>query len=126
MFRIDKDDMSIYATRGDIVFFEVTAEDDGVPYQFKPGDVVRIKVFGKKDAENVVLRKDFPVVEAAGNVEIFLSKEDMKIGDVISKNKDYWYEVVLNDDTMPQTIIGNDDDGAKIFRLFPEGGDLRE
>jgi hypothetical protein len=48
----------------------------------------------------------------------------MKIGDVISKHKDYWYEVVLNDDTLPQTIIGYDEDGAKLFRLFPEGDDI--
>ena len=27
------------------------------------------------------------------------------------------------DDTQPQTIIGYDEDGAKVFRLFPEGAD---
>ncbi len=123
MFTLN-DDLSIYATRGDIVFFSVCANEDGEPYSFKAGDVVRIKVFGKKDAENVVLQKDFPVTEDTTEVEIFLEKEDTKIGDVISKHKDYWYEIVLNDDTNPQTIIGYDDDGAKIFRLFPEGDDI--
>lgn len=117
------DDNSIYATRGDIVFFSVSAEDDGEPHMFKAGDVVRIKVYGKKDAENVVLQKDFPVVEDTEKVEIFLSKEDTKIGEVISKPKDYWYEIELNPGNDPQTIIGYDEDGAKVFRLFPEGGD---
>lgn len=122
MFTIN-DDNSIYVTRGDILFFTVTAEDDGESYKFQPGDVVRIKVYGKKDAEAVALQKDFPVFEESEEVEIFLSEEDTKIGEVISKPKDYWYEVELNPDTKPQTIIGYDNDGAKVFKLFPEGGD---
>lgn len=120
------DDLSIYVTRGDIVFFNVGAEDDGQAYTFKAGDVVRIKVYGKKAADNVVLQKDFPVTEARQTVSIYLGEEDTKIGGIISKPADYWYEVVLNDDTEPQTIIGYDEDGAKVFRLFPEGGDLAE
>jgi hypothetical protein len=123
MFTLNED-LSIYATRGDIVFFSVGAEDKGKPHKFLPGDVVRIKVFEKKNAENVVLQKDFPVTEITESVSIFLEKDDMKIGDVISKHKDYWYEVVLNDDTLPQTIIGYNEDGAKLFRLFPEGDDI--
>ena len=120
------DDLSIYATRGDIVFFSVSAQEDGVPYKFQAGDVVRIKVFGKKDAEAVVLQKDFPITEETEKVEIFLSEEDTKLGEVISKPKDYWYEVELNPYDNPQTIIGYDDDGAKVFKLFPEGDDIPE
>lgn len=125
MFSLN-DDKSIHATRGDIVFFSVSAEDDGKPYKFQAGDVVRIKVYGKKDAENVVLQKDFPVFENTEQVEIFLNKEDTKIGEVISKPKDYWYEVELNPETNPQTIIGYDEDGPKVFRLLPEGDDIPE
>jgi hypothetical protein len=125
MFTLN-DDLSIYATRGDIVFFSVSAEEDGKSYKFQAGDVVRIKVFGKKDCEAVVLQKDFPVTEVCENVEIFLTEEDTKIGEVISKPKDYWYEVELNPGDNPQTIIGYDEDGAKVFKLFPEGDDIPE
>lgn len=125
MFTLN-DDLSIYATRGDIVFFSVSAEDEGKPYKFQAGDVVRIKVYGKKNAEDVVLQKDFPVTEVAEKVEIFLTEEDTKIGEVISKPKDYWYEVELNPGDDPQTIIGYDEDGAKVFKLFPEGDDIPE
>lgn len=120
------DDLSIYATRGDIVFFTVSAEDNGKPYTFKAGDVVRIKVYGKKDAKTVVLEKDFPVTADNDTVEIFLTGEETKFGEVISKPKDYWYEVELNPMSNPQTIIGYDEDGAKVFKLFPEGKDLEE
>lgn len=125
MYQVN-DDNSIYVTRGDIVNLAVTAEDDGETYLFQPGDVVRIKVFAKKDCETVVLQKDFPVTSVTDTVEIFLDENDTKIGEVISKPKDYWYEVELNPETNPQTIIGYDEDGTKVFKLFPEGRDLTE
>ena len=125
MYQINED-KSIYVTRGDIVLFEVTADDNGEAYTFKPGDLVRIKVFGKKNCDNVVLQKDFPVTEETENVEIFLDENDTKIGGVINKPTDYWYEIELNPFSDPQTIVGYNEDGPVIFRLFPEGRDLEE
>ena len=115
------DDMSIYCTRGDAGGFYVQASLNGEAYSFRAGDVVRMKVFGKKDCENVVLEKSVSVSEDSEQVEIFLDGDDTKFGDVISKPTDYWYEIELNPDTKPQTIVGYDEDGAKIFKLFPEG-----
>ena len=122
MFTIN-DDLSIYATRGDTVFFTVMAEENGASYCFEAGDVLRIKIFEKKNANKVVLEKSFPVTARTDRFTILLTEEDTKIGDVISKATDYWYEIELNPFTNPQTIIGYDEDGAKIFRLFPEGKD---
>lgn len=122
MFTIN-DDLSIYATRGDTVFFTVTAEENGVPYYFEAGDVLRMKIYGKKDATSVVLEKCFPVTAKTDRFTILLTEEDTKIGEVISKPRDYWYEIELNPFTNPQTIIGYDEDGAKVFKLFPEGQD---
>lgn len=123
MFQLNED-MSIYVTRGDAVFFTVSAEENGENYVFQIGDVLRVKVTDKKDCDKVALQKDFVVTEATENVDIILTGQDTKIGDVISKPKDYWYEIELNPFTNPQTIIGYGDDGAKIFKLFPEGRDL--
>lgn len=127
MYQIN-DDNSIYVTRGDIVEFTVSAEDKVTkePIIFQPGDLVRIKVFGKKNCENVVLQKDFAVGAAAERVEIFLDEKDTKIGEVINKPTDYWYEVELNPLSDPQTIVGYNEDGPVLFRLFPEGRDLDE
>lgn len=125
MFQVN-DDMSIYVTRGDMVYLRITAENDGAAYTFEPGEVLRFKVFGKKDAESVVLQKDFPVTESTSFVDIILDGEDTKIGEVISKPRDYWYEVELNPFDEPMTIIGYDEDGAKVLKLFPEGADIGE
>jgi hypothetical protein len=121
---IINEDKSIYITRGDAALFAVTAVQDGVPYTFQPNDVVRFKVFEKKGCDTVVLQKDFFVNEACASVDIELLRADTKIGEIIHKPKDFWYEVELNPDTYPQTIIGYDEEGAKSFRLLPEGKDI--
>ena len=120
------DDMSIYVTRGDMVYLKIKANKNGAPYTFQPGEVLRIKVFEKKNCEKVVLQKDFPVTAVTQGVEIVLDGNDTKIGGVISKPVDYWYEVELNPYDNPQTIIGYDGDGTRIFRLYPEGKDIPE
>ena len=123
MFVVNKD-LSIYATRGDIVFFKVTAHNDGEAYKFQPGDVIRMKIFEKKGCDCVVMHKDFPVEAETEEVEVFLTEKDTRIGKLISKPVDYWYEIELNPLSNPQTIVGYDEDGAKVFKLFPEGKPL--
>lgn len=111
------DDLSIYCTRGDYCHIPVQ-------HQFQAGDKVRFKAFRKKDCNTVVIQRDFTVETAADTFVISLTGTDTKIGEVISKPVDYWYEVELNPETNPQTIIGYDDEGAKVFKLFPEGKDV--
>ena len=123
MFTITTD-KSIYLTRGDMAVIEVSAcAAELEPYIFKAGDVVRLKVFAKKQHDDIILTKDVTVDEETPTVSIQLDRHDTKIGGVINKPVDYWYEIELNPDTSPQTIVGYDSDGPKIFRLFPEGGD---
>ena len=117
-------DKSIYITRGDIGMLVVNAETlDNEIHTFTPGDIVRLRVFKKNKHDEVVLQKDVDIVVETQVVEFSLTREDTKLGDIINKPVDYWYEVELNPDTTPQTIIGYDLDGPKIFKLFPEGGD---
>lgn len=129
MFKIDED-KTIHLTRGDIAVIEIRTKDEttGEDYRFKSGDVVRLKVYEKKNHSNVVLQKDVKVQEGdTAVVDMFLDMEDTKIEDLINKPKDYWYEVELNPEMAAQTIIGYDEEtGAKVFRLYPEGGDKLE
>lgn len=120
MFRINED-LTIECTRGDAATFTVGANVGGVPYSFRVGDVVRFTVCTKKDYSDVVLQKDVTVTEETEAVEVTLEKEDTKFGGTISKATEYWYEVELNPETYPQTIIGHTDEGAKVFMLYPEG-----
>lgn len=116
MFALN-DDFSIYCTRGDYCNIHI-------PHRFNPGDVVRFKAFRKNDCGAIVIQRDFTIDSATDNFVVSLTGTDTKIGEVISKPVDYWYEVQLNPETSPQTIIGYDDNGAKVFRLFPKSKDV--
>lgn len=120
------EDMTIYATRGDAVYFPVEKKQGDAKYQFQPGDIVRFKICEKKNYSKVFLMKDFEVEEASTSVNIFLDKWDMKFGEIINKPTDYWYEVELNPDTHPDTFIGHNENGAAVFKLFPEMKDVVE
>lgn len=123
MFKINED-KSIYLTRGDIANITVSATtSEGELYTFQKGDVVRFKVFKRRDCGCVEIQKDTVVEAEATQVDIYLSKEDTKIGEVISKPTNYWYEIELNPNTQPQTIVGYDEEGEKLFVLYPEGSD---
>ena len=126
MFDIDPTTKTIYITRGDVADFAFSAslKDTGEVYSFKPGDVIRFSVYKAKDYSKLVLSKDVVVEEECSAVTISLTKEDTTIGDVINKPVDYWYQIELNPDTRPQTLIGHgptDSDKEKIFKLLPEG-----
>lgn len=122
MFVIN-DDLSIYVTRGDMAYIRVTCNKDGRPYTFQAGEVLRFNVCEKKNCDNVVLQKDFPITAVTQGVEIVLDGEDTKFGGIINKPTDYWYEVVLNPFDNPQTIICYDEEGTRVFRLYPEAND---
>lgn len=118
MFRIKNKE--IHLTRGDIASIQVQANDN---YVFKVGDVLRFKVIKKKDCGCIEVQKDVIVEEETTSVNIDLTSADTKIGELINKPSTYWYEIELNPDTNPQTIVGYDEDGEKLFILYPEGED---
>lgn len=122
MFKIEN--KQIHLTRGDVACIGVGAKnEDGTDYEFQTGDVVRFTVYKKKDCNCVELSKEVTVETAGLEVEIVLTEEETKIDGIINKPVEYWYEVVLNPDTKPQTIIGYDLEGAKLFTLYPEASE---
>ena len=125
MFKIDSK-KTIYLTRGDIATINVTATNsDGTEYTFKKDEVVRLSVFKAGKCHCIVLKKDVVVDEDKTYVEIPLTVEETKIGEMINEPVDYWYEIVLNPETAPQTIIGYFKEPV-IFRLLPEGVEINE
>ena len=122
MFAIGENN-TLLLNRGDTVIFSFSAEKDGVPYTFKQGELLRLKVYGRRNADKVFLRKDFPVLTDSAEIKLELTGDDTKFGPVISKPTEYWYEIELNPDSIPQTVLGYDEDGPKVFMLYPEGSD---
>lgn len=121
MFKIENN--VIYCTRGDKGNIPIKIpinEDKTEFYKFQIGDIVTFAVYNKKgyDAEPLIYKK-ITIEEVSELCNIPLASDETKIGDYIVKNKEYWYEVTLNDS---ETILGhNDNDEAQIFWLMPEG-----
>lgn len=95
---------------------------EGEPYTFSAGDVVRLNVTKAGKENMVVMSVDTLVEESTQEVTISITSNDSKIGTVINKPTEYWYDIELNPDTSAaQMLLGYDDeDGAKIFTLYPE------
>ena len=124
----------IHLTRGNIACLNFpakardispeTGEEIVTKYIYQPDDVVRFKIMKKGNVKEIFLQKDVVVKEPTEFVEFNLTGNDTTFGDLINKPTTYWYEVELNPDTDPQTIIGYDKEtGPKLFVLYPEGGD---
>lgn len=115
-------DNEIRINRGDRLLIEFSIDNGEDKYTFKGGDVIKFSIYRKKELDkSPVLQKQFTPTVGSTSVDIDISGEDMKIGEMENKSIEYWYEIELNND---ETIIGYDDDGAKKLILYPEGADL--
>lgn len=118
------DGTTIKLNRGDILSLSLSLSlSDGTPYTFQEGDKIVFSVYGKnKMSEGAVLLKELTVSGEQESIEITCTKEETKIGDLINKPVEYWYEIELNNEN---TVIGYDDNGPKILMLYPEGSKIR-
>lgn len=115
----------IRITRGNVLSLTVVAKNGDSEYQFLKDDIIRFKIMEAKNVSNILVQKDFKVSEDTTEQDIEITAEEMKIGELINKPKEYWYEIELNPDTpYTKTIIGYDKEkGAALLTLLPEGGD---
>ena len=116
---------TIKVNRGDVLNLSLSTElEDGTTYTFHNGDKIVFSIYEKgKMSDNAVIMKEINVLEETETVDIGLTSEETKIGELINKPITYWYEVELNDQ---YTIIGYDENGAKEFMLYPEGSKISE
>lgn len=114
---------TISFNRGDKVSFTFNADDsDGNPYTFLTTDVITMNVFRpKKYTDGAVFTIDFAVDTEGTSVTLELTAVNTKaMCPMINEPLTLWYELVLNDD---ETLVGYDDDGPKLMKIYPEGGE---
>ena len=109
--------------RGDkgIIPIQIPLNDDETEfYEFKINDVVTFAVYEEDGYDKcAVILKEKVIEEPTSICKIELTSEDTKIGEILNESSTYWYEVTLNNE---ETILGFEEDtGAKIFLLLPEG-----
>jgi hypothetical protein len=113
----------IEVNRGDELSLSLSLQQESSVYTFVSGDKVVFSLYNKgKMNEKAILIKE---VEATGGetaLNISLTSEETKIGELINKPVEYWYEIELNDRF---TVVGYDEEGAKKFILYPEGSKIQ-
>lgn len=64
-----------------------------------------------------MLTKSVNVTEDSNSVLIPIEERDTKFEEIQNKYQDYWYNIVVDNN---KTLLGSDEQGEKIFRIFPE------
>ena len=115
---------TIEVNRGDELNLNLSLKlDSGEDYTFEEGDKVVFSLYEKgKMSDNAILIKEVDATPDTTNLEISLTSNETKIGEMVNKPVEYWYEIELND---RYTVIGYDDKGAKRFILYPEGSKIQ-
>lgn len=120
MIKIDED-KTIHLTRGDATndFNKLVVSMDGIT--FAANDKLKLIVVKKKGyTSEIVFSKEQTIEEAGDEVEFELTSADTSTFPLENKQKEYWYDFVLNGDT---TILGYDEEKAKKFIVYPGGLD---
>ncbi len=112
MFKIDSD-KNIEINRGDTGTIRLINKNGN----FSIGDKLKISIVEKNNYQNVIFQKEFIVAQEGNEAYITLTSKDTRIGEIINKKQEYWYEIEYNGE---QTLVGHDEDGAKKFILYPE------
>lgn len=114
----------IKLNRGDTLNFNLTIKkEDGTYYTFESGDKITFSIYKKgKLNDKAVLLSEYVATPGTTSINIYCDSEETKIGELVNKPIDYWYEIELNNE---YTILGYDDEGAKLFKLFPEGSKIQ-
>lgn len=123
-WKYDKETKTIKVNRGDILPMTFSIPlDEEKNYTFKNGDKITFGVYEKKGYDKpALILKEVIVEEETTTVDLSLTSGETKIGEISSKPVQYVYEIQLNEE---QTVIGQDDDGDKIFELWAEGSNIK-
>lgn len=126
MLEFDRTTKQIQINRGDSADLTITAKDaSGESYTFQANDILKLRITEAKNEASVIMEKSITILENTTSVNIYLSSNDTKIGEIISKPITYWYEVSLEKSSGDVlTIIGYDKKGPKEFVLNPEAANI--
>lgn len=113
---------TIKAYRGASGYIRVSkTDDDGNIEQFAANDVITLTVKNNFGESTPILRKQLTVESACDYVDITISATETKsMSELISEPVEFEYDINVNG-AENTTIIGHDDSGAKIWKLYPSG-----
>lgn len=114
---------NIYLNRGDAVNIQVACNNA----TFEANDYIKFYIMEQDKSSNVLFEKKFTIAAESNTVDIVLTADETKsiCSAFDSGYKAFWYEIEYNDSI---TLMGYDDNGPKLFIMYPEaiskGGSL--
>lgn len=119
MFDIDYN-KNISVTWGDVGTIVLKARGEG---KFPAGAVLRLTIHGRYKPFDVEVAKDITIEEETQVVQINLDVEDTSFCPREGVEQEFSYDITLNPDTAPQTLVGYElKNGPKNFVILPKGG----
>lgn len=86
---------------------------------FVAGDTIEFNVYEVDGLDSApILSKSISVAQNTPSVVLELLSADTNLGEPSNEKTEYWYQIRKNGE---KTILGFDDNGAKILYLYPCG-----
>lgn len=106
---------NIYLNRGDAVNIQVACNNA----TFEKNDYIKFYIMEQDKAQNVLFEKKFTIEADSNTVNIALTSDETKtICPAFDTGyKTFWYEIEYNGSI---TLMGYDDNGAKLLVIYPE------
>lgn len=109
---------TIEITRGNSLSLDVSIKNGNDDYIFQNDDKLGIAIYNKYGLnQNSLASKIVTANGGESTIRISLTSDEMKIGPMENRPITYWYEITLNG----ETVLGYDENGAKLLILYPEG-----
>ncbi len=90
---------------------------------FNIGDTIEFNVYEVDGLDSApILPKSVKITEETHTAVIELLSADTDLGDPTNETTEYWFQIRKNGE---KTILGFDDNGAKILYLYPCGIDKK-
>ena len=109
--------------------FHVTRGDSGsITIAYKDGSVlpntICFRVYGKDDLNSdPIINKELAIDSGSTSYDLYIYGEDtMQMENPENGKEEYWYELKIGP---TNTVLGYDEQGAKIFYLYPTGKDKK-
>lgn len=107
---------NIFVNRGDKITIRLVNNTD----IFRVGEYIKFYICQEGDYSNVILEKRIDITDNTDVLDISLTSEETRLGDPLKTgSRIYWYEIELDGNT---TLVGYDNNGPKLFTLYPEAG----
>ena len=109
---------TIHLNRGDSASIQIACNNSS----FDIGQKLCLYIMEAGNCENILVQVETDILEESNTATLSITSEDTKsLSEPFSYGaKEFWYELELQNGAERTTLIGFDENGPKLFILYPE------